>query len=94
MNKLFLKFILVQISFMNLWGFALYSENKILLTIEADVGGGQEDGDEAGEHLGDRDPRPEDRDGEDDQGWAEVHRVKHCQPHHQAEDRGGSLMVN
>ena len=65
----------------------------ILLTIEADVGGGQEDGDGAGEHLGDRDPRPEDRDGEDDQGGAEVHRVKHRQPHHQAGDRG-SMMIN
>ena len=32
------------------------------------MGGGQEDGDEVGEHLGDRDLRPEDRDGEDDQG--------------------------
>ena len=47
---------------MNLLSFTLN------LTIEADVGGGQEDGDEVGEHIGDRDLRPEDRDGEDDQG--------------------------
>ena len=63
-----------------------------LLTIETDVGRGQEDGDEAGEHPGHRYPRPQDRDGEDDQGRAEVHRVKHRQPHHQAGDRRGSLM--
>lgn len=80
---MFLKFILVQIDYLILY---------TLLTIEADVGRGQEDGDEAGEHHGHRYPRPQDRDGEDDQGWAEVHRVKHRQPHHQTGDRGGSLI--
>ena len=45
---------------------------------------GQEDGDEAGEDHGHRDLRPQDREGEDDQGGAEVDHVKHSQPHHQA----------
>ena len=51
-------------------------------TIEANVGSGEQEGDEASEHRSDGDLWPQDRDGEDNQGRAEVHRVKHCQPDH------------
>ena len=55
--------------------------------VEGDVGHGQQDGDQPGEGPRGGDGRPEERDGEDEDGRAEVEDVHTAQADHQADIR-------
>ena len=66
-----------------MWTRQLARANMFLSTIETDVSSREEEGDHVGEDPGVGHYRPEQRDGEDDQGRAEVESVHIAETQHQ-----------